>query len=276
MRELTRKQLSWFKRGTNARQKQRSEAELRELGKSLRERQLSPVWATSFGLLLIGYGRLDAAELEGLQELDVVITDEELSEADILEIQAQENWLREDLAVSDRVHVVERLKVLRPKLTAKDIAERLHVDPSTITRLMSVSKVIPAVREAFEAGAITLSHAYELSKLDPKQQHELLAVAVNGGSREAISTERRKRRNGNRSAIRLSRVKCPLPNATVVVTGDSIGLEEAIDAVLAAAKEMKRARDAGHDARSVQAFWQSRSTKVAANGADAALTVANT
>lgn len=242
MRESKRKPLPFFKRGPNVRTKQRSEAELRELGKSLRERQLSPVWAKSDGTLLVGYGRLEAAELEGLDGLDVVITDEPFTEADVLVIQAQENILRQDLSDFDKVCIVERLRALCPKLMAKDLADRLHVNPSTITRLMSVSKVIPAVREAFEAGAITLSHTYELSKLDPKQQHELLAVAVSGGSREAISTERRKRRNGNSAAIRLSRVKCPLPNATVVVTGDSLGLEEAIDAVLAAAKEMKRAR----------------------------------
>jgi ParB family transcriptional regulator, chromosome partitioning protein len=275
MREHTRKPLSFFERDKNVRRKDRTEVDLRELGKSLRERQLAPVWAKSDGTLLIGYGRLDAAKLEGLEALDVVIMDEPLTEADVLIIQAQENMLRQDLSDFEKVHIVERLRALCPKLMAKDIAERLHVDPSTITRLMSVSKVIPAVREAFEAGAITLSHTYELYKLDPKQQHELLAVAVNGGSRDAISTERRKRRNGNNSGVRLNRVKCPLPNATVVVTGDSIGLEEAIDAVLAAAKEMKRARDAGHDARSVQAFWQSRSTKVSAHAANAALTVAN-
>lgn len=275
MRELTRRRLSWFKRGINARRKQRSVAELRELGKSLRKRQLAPVWATSLGLLLIGYGRLDAAELEGLEELDVVITDEELTEADILIIQAQENWLREDLAETDRVHVVERLKALCPTLMAKDIAERLHVDPSTITRLMAVSsKVIPAVREAFEAGAITLSHAYELSKVDSRQQHELLAVAVNGGSRDAISTERRRRRNVSGSAVRLTRVKCPLANATVIVSGDAVGLDEAIEACIAATKAMKAARDEGLDAKTAQAVWEKR-LKRSASSQHAAVGSAN-
>jgi ParB-like chromosome segregation protein Spo0J len=220
MRELTRKPLSWFRRGSNIRQKQRSEAESRQLGKSLRERQLSPVWAMSDGTLLIGYGRLEAATLEGLESLDVVITDKAVTEVDVLAIQFQENMLRQDLSDFEKVCIVERLRALCPKLIAKDLAERLHVDPSTITRLMSASKVIPAAREAFEAGAITLSHVYELSKLGSQQQHELLPVAVNGGSREAISTEERRRRNGNGPAIRLDGVKCPLSNATVVPSDD--------------------------------------------------------
>jgi DNA-directed RNA polymerase specialized sigma24 family protein/ParB-like chromosome segregation protein Spo0J len=220
MRELTRKPLSWFKRGSNIRQKQRSEAESRELGKSLRERQLSPVWAMSDGTLLIGYGRLEAATLEGLASLDVVIIDGAATEVDAVAVQSQENMLRQDLSDFEKVCIVERLRALCPELMAKDLAECLRIDRSTITRLMSESKVIPAAREAFEAGAITLSHVYELSKLGSQQQHELLPVAVNGGSSEAISTEGRRRRNGNGPAIRLNRAKCPLSNATVVASGD--------------------------------------------------------
>ena len=176
--ESTRRPLPWFKRGTNIRSKQRSEAELRELGKGLREKQLSPVWAKPDGTLLIGYGRLDAAMLEGVDALDVVITDEPLSEADVLIIQAQENLLRENLSDFDKVCLVERLRVLCPKLMAKDLADRLHVDPSTITRLMSASKVIPAAREALEAGAITVSHVYAMSKVSEQQQHDLLRLAL--------------------------------------------------------------------------------------------------
>jgi ParB family transcriptional regulator, chromosome partitioning protein len=263
MREHTRKELSWFKRGTNVRKKERSEADLRELGKSLRERQLSPVWAMSDGTLLIGYGRLDAAVLEGLQALDVVVTDEALAEADVLIIQAQENILREDLSDFDRVCLVERLRELRPKLMAKDLADRLHVDPATITRLLSASKVIPAAREALEAGAITISHIYAMSKASEQEQHELLGLALGGASRDAIETEGRRRRNGNGSAARLNRIRCPLAKATVIVSGEAIGLDDSIDAVLAAAKEMKRARDEGLDARTAQAVWQKRLKKAA-------------
>ena len=58
-------------------------------------------------------------------------------------------------------------------------------------------------------------------------------------------------------------MKCPLPSATVIVTGNAIGLDEAIDAVLVAAKEMKRARDEGLDAKTAQAVWEKRLAKAA-------------
>jgi len=266
MREHTRKPLSWFKRGPNCRTKQRSEAELRELGRSLRKRQLAPVWARSDRTLFIGNGRLDAAELEGLDGLDVVITDEPLSEADILLIQAQENMLRQDLSDFEKVCIVERLRDHWPELMAKDLADRLHVDPSTITRLMSVSKVIPAAREALEAGAITISHIYAMSKVSEQQQHDLLRLALGGASRDAIETESRRRRNGNGSGVRLNRVKCPLPNATVSVCGIAIGLDEAIEACIAATRAMKAARDEGLDPKTAQAVWEKRLKKVASEG----------
>lgn len=263
MQERTRRDLSFFKRGSNSRTKQRSEADLRALGKSLRERQLSPVWATSDGTLLVGFGRVEAAELEQLDALDVVITDEPLSDADILLIQAQENMLRQDLSDYEKACIVERLRALCPKLMAKDIAERLHVDPSTVTRLMmSITKVIPAVREAFEAGAITLSHAYELSKLSTQQQHELLPVAVNGGTRDAISTERRKRRNGDVAATRLKRIKCALANATVTVTGQSLSLAEVIECLTQCLDAAKKGLKDNLDART----WQSVMRDRAKNG----------
>jgi hypothetical protein len=275
MREHTRKCLSFFKRGTNVRTKQRTEAELRELGKSLRERQLSPVWAKADGTLLIGFGRLEAAELEQVDALDVVIIDEPLTEADILLIQAQENMLRQDLSDYEKVCIVERLQTLCPKLMAKDIAERLHVDPATISRLMAASRVIPAAREALEFGGITMSHVYAISKVSETEQHELLRLALGGASREAIETERRKRRGRNGSAVRLNRIKWPLTSATVIVTGDAIDLDEAIEALTAAAKEMRRARDEGHDARSVQALFQSRSAKAVVSGEKVSADVAN-
>jgi ParB family transcriptional regulator, chromosome partitioning protein len=261
MREHTRKPLSFFKRGTNVRQKRRPEAELRELGKSLRVRQFSPVWAKSDGTLLIGYGRLDAAILEGVDALDAVITDEPLSEADIVLIQAQENMLRQDLSDFEKVGIVERLRALCPKLMAKELAERLHVSPSSITHFDCGSKVIPAVREALEAGAIGIRTFYECSKVSAVDQHRILAQKLGGATCDAIETDRRRRRNGNGTGVRLSRIKCPLPTATVIVSGEAIGLDESIEAVLAAAKEMKRARDEGLDAKTAQAVWQKRLIK---------------
>jgi ParB/RepB/Spo0J family partition protein len=272
MRELTRKPLTWFKRRKNVRRKKRSEAESRALGEGMRdEGQIEPVLARPNGDLIAGYGRLDAAMLVDLNDLEVIITDEIEDEGSETLCAAQENWLRKDLDDLEKVDIVERLRTLYPNWLAKDLAEKLHVDPSTITRLISVSKVIPAVREKFEARAITLSHVYQFSQLDPQRQHELLPAALNGATREIIQQERHKRRNrkprnGTKSAPRSSRttITIPLPSGTkIVMSGQKLSLAEVIECLTSALDSAKKGLEDSLDSRAWESVMRARSKGVA-------------
>ena len=75
MATLASKPLNWFKVALQAR-RHFEEAELRQLGESLKVKQLQPVLARSDGTLIAGERRLRAAKLAGLTELLVVISDE--------------------------------------------------------------------------------------------------------------------------------------------------------------------------------------------------------
>ena len=180
-------------------------------------------------------------------------------------IQFAENEQRVDLTENECARACEELRRLYPKWTLKDLAKALNKDPSWVTRHLSVFKVIPAVREAFEGRRLKIAQVYPISQVGEREQHELLAAALNGATRndleQAVKRVNRPKRNG--SAVRLNRLKCPLHGATVIVTGKAIGLDEAIDAVLVAAKEMKRAREEGLDAKTAQAVWQKRLNKAA-------------
>jgi hypothetical protein len=180
-------------------------------------------------------------------------------------MQFAENEQRENFSDFERWKIVEELRQLYPKWMAKEIAGALQKDPTWVTHYSSPSNCIPAVQEAFEAGRLGISDCYAISKVSDRDQHEMLALKLGGATRDALeqAVRRINRPNRNGSAVRLSRIKCPLPNATVIVSGDSIGLDESIDAVLAAAKEMKRARDEGLDARTAQAVWLKRLKKAA-------------
>jgi len=225
--------------------------------------QIEPVLARPDGTLIAGYGRLDAGLLVNLESLEVIVTDEIEDEGAKTLCAAQENWLRQDLSDVDKVHVVELLRFHYPKWLAKDLADKLHVDPSTITRLMSVSKVIPAAREAFEAGAITLSHVYQLSKLDPQQQHQLLPAALNGATREIIEQEGRKRRNGSAPAVRSSRITIPLQSgAKVVLSGQKLSLAEVIEVLSECLDSAKKGMREKLDARTWQSVMRDRSKAV--------------
>jgi len=70
MATLSFKPLGWFKVGPQAR-KHFEEADLRQLGESLKVKQLQPVLAREDGWLIAGERRLRAATLVGLPELMV-------------------------------------------------------------------------------------------------------------------------------------------------------------------------------------------------------------
>jgi ParB family chromosome partitioning protein len=98
---LATKPLSWFKVAPQAR-RHFDEAELRQLGESLKVKQVQPVLAREDGTLMAGERRYRAAKLVGLAELLVVITDEPLTETQVKVIQLTENLHRSDLRDSEK------------------------------------------------------------------------------------------------------------------------------------------------------------------------------
>ena len=95
-RQLVSKPLTWFKTENQVREV-KDDPELLALGQSLLERQLQPVIARTNGTLVAGHRRLRAAILVGKPTLDVIITDENLTDSQIRLIQLAENIHRAGL-----------------------------------------------------------------------------------------------------------------------------------------------------------------------------------
>jgi len=262
MPTLANKPLAWFKVNPQVR-KQFDEADLRRLGESLRVKQLQPVLCQPDGTIIAGERRYRAAKLVGLPSLEAKIADEQLADDEILLWQLVENMLRDDLKPIEQVEGIEAVLRLNPGWDNKDIAERLRIDPSMVTRLRSVSRCIPAVREALAAGNIGISVVYAISKCEtPQEQEHMLAQAVSGASRDAIEQAGRKSRSGKAAAVKVSRLKVPLPGgATVQVSGAGISLDDAIEATSEALKAMKKAREDGLDSRTAQAVFKDKAKK---------------
>jgi hypothetical protein len=128
-----------------------------------------------------------------------------------------------------------------------------------VTRLRSVARCIPAVREALAGGAIGISDAYALSKADEREQTQLLALKLSGASRDQIETEVKKKKRNGTPAVRVSRIKCPLPSGSVVqVSGEEISLDDMIEAIAEVLKEAKKASEQGLDARTFQSVMVMR------------------
>ena len=89
---------------------------------------------------------------------------DELTEAEILEEQLVENLLREDLNPIEEAQSFRRYMEL-VGCHAKDLAQLLKINPSTVTRALSLLKLPEAVQEQVAAGDIPAKTGYEIAKL---------------------------------------------------------------------------------------------------------------
>lgn len=261
MPQLEKKPLKFFKVAPQAR-KHFDEAELRQLGESLKVRQLQPVVARPDGLLIAGERRLRAASLVGLPELQVVISEEPLSESELRIYQLAENIHRADLRDSEKWRACEELLRLNPAWTNKDLAAHLKLGESTVTKYLSPGRCIPEVQEALEAGKVGITACYEISRAPQEQQAELLRLKLAGTSRDALADRVRKQKNPSVPQVRVKRITCPLPSGvSVAVAGQELSLDDLIEALGEAQKEAKRARDQGLDAKTFSAVMKNKAKK---------------
>lgn len=261
MPKLEIKPLNWFKVAKQARQ-HFDEAELRRLGESLKVRQLQPVVARPDGLLIAGERRLRAAKLVGLAELQVVISEEPLSESQLRIFQLTENVHRADLRDSEKFRACEELLRLNSGWTNKDLAAHLKLGESTVTKYLSPGRCIAEVQEALEAGRIGITTAYELSRAPQEQQGELLQLKLSGTSRDGLADRIRKQKGQSTPQVRVKRIACPLPSGlSVVVSGQELSLDELIEALGDAQKEARKAREQGLDAKTFSAVMKDKAKK---------------
>jgi ParB family transcriptional regulator, chromosome partitioning protein len=260
-RQLVSKPLTFFRTENQVREV-KDDQELLALGQSLLVRQLQPVIARTNGTLVAGHRRLRAAILVGKPTLDVIITDENLSDSQIRLIQLAENVHRAGLTANELCDALEEMLRLNPEWNAKTLAQNVHLDPSSITRYLSRSKCVAAVREAFAAGKIGVGDMYAISKLDESSQPELLALKLSGASRDVIEQAGRKSRKGNKPSVKVTRTRLPLPSGVcIVVSGQALSLDGLIESLGQAQTAAKRALAQDQDIKSFQAVMTARSKK---------------
>jgi len=262
MPTLTRKPLSWFKTDPNQPRKHFDAAELQALGNSLKIKQLQPVVARSDGTLEIGERRYRAAGEVGVKELDVIITDEELSETEIRIYQLMENIHRVELSDPEKCSACEELVQLNPGWTNKDLATRLNLTVGTITKYRSAYRCIPQVKQALDEGRIGITAVYEISRAEPAQQADLLTRHVAGLSRDGLSAHIRKQKKAATPQIRTKRIACPLPSGvSITASGQELSLDDFIEALGEAQKEARKAREQGLDSRTFGAVMKDKARK---------------
>ena len=231
---------------------------LRSLGESMKAHgQLQPVVAKPDGTILCGERRWRAAQLVGMTELSVIIAEKPLSDSEVRIIQLTENMHRADLSGFEKWMACAELLGMNTDWQLKDLAEHLKLDPSMVTRLLSPSKCIAAWQDALKDGKVGISDCYAASRLPESEQAGLLALH-SGATRDEIEHKARTKRNG-RPAVRVSRVKCPLPSGSVIqVSGEEISLDDMIASIAELLKEAKKASEQGWDVRAFEKVCKAR------------------
>lgn len=172
------------------------EAPLQELADSIRARDvkqpLTVRWEPEAGKYRIidGERRYRAAALAGLTDVPCLV--EEAGSRDVLLDQIVQNWQRADLRPYETADSLVRLRdEFKMKLT--DIAAQTGKSLGEVSKLVAlVDRVIPevqkSVREVREA-AVTKTHLYLLSQLEPERQKRL-AARIHRAHLTVVETEK--------------------------------------------------------------------------------------
>src|SRR6185437_10553550 len=123
--------------------------------------------------------RLRASKLAGKTTIPATVRN--LSDAEAREIQLVENLQRENIHELDEGIGYRSLMELRPDFyTVETIAAQVAKSPAYVRGRISLSELIPAAQTAFYDGKLTVAHALEIARLQPKEQERALMECFPG------------------------------------------------------------------------------------------------
>ena len=156
---------------------------LAELASSIREHGvLQPILVRPIGpnqyQIVAGERRWRASRLAGLASIPALI--EEIDDDTALEISIIENLQREDLTPLDEAAMYDRM-VHEHGYSIRKLAEKLGKDKGYLENRLRLAGAPPEIRELVSLRKDSLSHAYELMKIeDPKKRRRLTDQVARG------------------------------------------------------------------------------------------------
>ena len=179
------------------------EATLLELSASIKEHGvLQPILVRPLDdrryELIAGERRWRASKLAGLTTIPALI--EDIDDDTALEIAIIENLQREDISPLDEAAMYDRM-VNEHGYSIRKLADKLGKDKGYLENRLRLADAPAEVRELVSLRKDTLSHAYELMKVEDPKKRKRLAAQVAAGQltliklREKIEGRRARRRD---------------------------------------------------------------------------------
>ena len=159
------------------------EATLAELSSSVKEHGVlqpilvRPVEGSRYQLIA-GERRWRAAKMAGLETIPAMI--EEIDDDTALEIAIIENLQREDLSPLDEAIMYDRM-TSEHGYSVRKLAQKLGKDKGYIENRLRLADAPPEIRQLVSLRKDTVSHAYELLKVEDPRKRRRLAEQVASG-----------------------------------------------------------------------------------------------
>jgi ParB/RepB/Spo0J family partition protein len=169
------------------------EAALAELASSIREHGvLQPILVRPLGenryQLVAGERRWRASKLAGLTMLHALV--EEIDDDTALEIAIIENLQREDLSPLEEATMYDRM-IHEHGYSIRKLADKLGKDKGYLENRLRLADAPEEIRELVSLRKDTLSHAYELLKVDDPKKRRRLAGQVAAGELSLVKLRER-------------------------------------------------------------------------------------
>lgn len=138
--------------------------------------------------LIAGERRWRAAQGAGLDVIPALI--EEIDDETALEIAVIENLQREDLSPLDEAIIYDKM-IREHGYSIRKLAQKLGKDKGYLENRLRLADAPPEIRELVSVRKDTLSHAYELLKVDDPKKRKHLADMVARGELSLIKLRER-------------------------------------------------------------------------------------
>ncbi|MES2463309.1 MAG: ParB/RepB/Spo0J family partition protein, partial [Armatimonadota bacterium] len=131
-------------------------------------------------VLVFGERRYRAALKAGLKHVPAFVR-RDLTDADVLQLQWQENAQREDIDDIDKALHLKRMKEVQ-KLSWTQLAEAVHLTRRHLLRMQRLADMPDAVTSLVRERRLTPSHVYQIARVDdPARQAALATEAAESG-----------------------------------------------------------------------------------------------
>ncbi len=138
--------------------------------------------------IIAGERRWRASKLAGLTQIPVIV--EHIGDEAALEIAIIENLQREDISPLEEAEMFERM-TREHGYSLRKLATKLGKDKGYLENRLRLADAPPEIRELVSVRRDTLSHAYELMKVEDPRKRRRLAKQVASGELSLVKLKQR-------------------------------------------------------------------------------------